>query len=278
MNLLFWNTNKKPLHNEIYDLVEEHGINLVLLAENVEEKAIELELVEKLSYHSDFKKVQKIIFDKIRVYYDDSIIGIREVHGHPRYGIFLLSLFNHKQILLAAVHFPSKINWGNSQDHFGLCVQLRLDIESMEDKYSINESMIIGDFNMNPFEPGLINASGLNNINVKSIALHKARRIYGLTYKAFYNPMWNFFGESSKGLTPGTYFYNTSKYVNQYWNIYDHLMMRPELLEYFNEDEFMILNSIKGKSLMRESNKIQIIDRSISDHLPLLAKFNLFKS
>lgn len=275
MNILFWNTNKKALHTEIYDLVEEYEVSILILVENIEEE--EITLVEKLRYFSDFKFVENKIFKKARIYFDDPIIGIEEVHGHTRYGIYSIELIDHKRIILGVVHFPSKLNWGNSGDHLGLCVQLRSDIETIEKAIGIKNTFIVGDFNMNPFEEGLVNASGLNNVNVKSIALNRLKNIYKVNYDSFYNPMWNFFGEFSRGKTPGTHFYNSAKYINHYWNIYDQVMIRPELLHSFMEDELDIVTKIKGSSLLKIVNNIEVVDSSISDHLPLFLKFNIFK-
>lgn len=277
INLLFWNTNRKALHNEIYELVEEYELNLIILVEN-DESLEQVKLLEKLHDFGNYKGGNRLIFKKAVIYYDEPIIDVTEVHGHRRYGIYKINIIGNNSILLCIVHFPSKINWGHPEDHTGLCTELRLSLERIEKVHNINKSIIVGDFNMNPFETGLISASGLNNMNVRSIALNKSKKIFGQEYKPFYNPMWNFFGEYSKGNVPGTHYYNSSKYINFYWNIYDQIMVRPELLDSFEEDDLKIICDIQGKSLLKEVNLCQIINNNISDHLPIFAKFNLYKS
>lgn len=269
MNILFWNTNKKALHQELCDLTASKKLDLLVL---VEHEGKDQKLLEKLASLNSYAVVEPIIFGKGKIFYNNDLLSIREVHGHTRYGIFKLEFGIDRTILLCVVHFPSKLNWGNTQEHFGLCVQMKHDIETVERRFGIQRTMVIGDFNMNPFEDGLVNASALNNIHIKSIAATKRRSIYNVEHLVFYNPMWNFFGENSKGQVPGTYYYNSSRYINYYWHIYDQLLLRPELLSYFVEEDFDILTNIKDRSLLRNSKGIKVVNTQISDHLPLFIK------
>lgn len=274
MNILYWNTNKKALHNEILDLTDQHDINLIILLENNGNDTL---LVNGLRFFGNFYPASTKLFNKGKIFFDRPILSIDEVHGHTRYGIYLIKLDNNKTLLCGVVHFPSKVNWGNTNDHLGLCVELRLALEEVEKRLDIKHSFIIGDFNMNPFEEGFLNVAALNNVSVKSVAKNIKNNIYGNSYKKFYNPMWNFLGDSSKGSVPGTFFYNTSKYVNHYWNMYDQLLLRPEMIDSFVESKFDILSSIKGNSLLiTNRNKVQVINPKISDHLPLLIVFDKY--
>ena len=270
MRILYWNTFRKALHEEILCLTEEHNCNLIITLENTGEDS---RLVNSLRYLGAFEQAN-IKFNKAKLFYDKPIISIEELHNHLRYGIYRLNLLDDYSILCCIVHFPSKLHWGDPTDYWGLCANLRSDIERIELEFGTKRSFIVGDFNMNPFEKGITNTSGLNNVSVKSIAKNRIRKIHGREYTVFYNPMWNFFGESSKGKVPGTFFYNTSKYLNHYWNMYDQLMIRPELLEFFDEDNFDILHKVQGKSLLKKIRNIDVVNNSISDHLPLFIKFN----
>ena len=269
---MFWNTNKKFLSDQIFDLVEEHSVDLLFLAEHQEEKN-EIGIVDKLRFLGDYTEEISPVFQKVRAIYDSSSCSCEEIYGHTRYKIYKVKNLNDTEFLIACVHFPSKLNWGNSSDHFGLCVQLRSDIETHENTLNIENTIIIGDFNMNPYEDGIFNAVGLGNVSSKAIAKNINRSIYNVKYKSFYNPMWSFFGDNSQGETGGTFYFNSSKYINQFWNMYDQVMIRPSLVECFEDDEFIIVNKIKGVSLLTHSVKGMIINKNISDHLPILAKF-----
>lgn len=271
MNILFWNTFKKPLHKEISDLVDELKLDVIILVEN---NGDEKNLLTKINHYDDFSLTNKLIFQKSVILFGRKVNYINEIYGHPRFGIYEMKLINEFVINLCVVHFPSKMNWGDSDDHFGLCVELSSSLRKIENESGNKKSIIIGDFNMNPFEKGLVNSAGLGNVSVKSIAANRKAKIYNQKQEVLYNPMWNFFGEMSRGEVPGTFYYNSSKYINHYWNIFDQFMIRPELLNSFLEEDFAIITQIKNKSLLRESNNINIIDKSISDHLPLFVKLN----
>lgn len=275
MNVLCWNTNRKLLHKEIYNAVEEHEVNLLILIEYPEDNE-SLNIQSNLNHLNNFELADNRIFKKAKILFTDPISSIEEVHGHPRYGVYKLHLNNSKVILCGIVHFPSKLHW-SLEDYTFLCVDLKNNLERIEDKNNSRNTFLIGDFNMNPFESGLISAGGLNNISIKSIAKKRLKKIYGKEYRAFYNPMWNFFGEFSRGTVPGTHYYDTSRHINFYWNMYDQIMVRPELLNSFEEEKFQILCNIQGDSLLKEINECNVIDKAISDHLPIFANFNIFE-
>ena len=273
MNILFWNIQKKNLHNAIFDIVEEYDINLVMIAENFEEPT-DLSLLEKLRYLGPFWKFEQRNFKKIDIYTNSSIDSILYYKEDNRYAVYAISLSNRQNIIICAVHFPSKLNW-NHEDYSSHCNRLKRDIEEIENKFITHNTIIIGDFNMNPFEGGIVSASGLHNTSIKEVAMQEKRKIQGEEFKFFYNPMWSFFGEDSKGDVCGTHFFNTSKYINFYWNMYDQIMFRPSLIDKFNQEKCKIITEIKGTSLTEKINGITRLNDKFSDHLPITSSFNL---
>lgn len=271
LRVMFWNINKNNLYDEIKNLVELYNINLLVIIECGEHEGSILKNLQ--SYNSDFRLIPSIIFNKAKIFTSLNDLEIKETYGHGRYGIYNLEIENFENLLMGIVHFPSKVNWGNSDDHTGLCSSLREDVELKEIEVQHERTFILGDFNMNPFEIGLISANGLNNTNSKEIAYLGQREVLSKPFKFFYNPMWNFFGEFSKGNVPGSHYFDTHKYVNLHWNIYDQILLRPELLDYFHEIHLEILWEINGKSLLKNINSTTRVNKKISDHLPI--KFNI---
>lgn len=270
VNILLWNTYKKGLHSEIKALTVDHDLDIIALIEN---NGNDDQLKISLSDYKEFTKAKNIIFQKGKIFFSDKIEKIREVRGHGRYGIYHCKLANKKDLILALTHMPSKRDWNDPIDQLGLCSELRIDIEKIEDKLETSNTIIIGDFNMNPFEVGLVHANGLHNTSLRSIAKLKQRTIQRNSYQYFYNPMWNFLGEFSKGIESGTHYYETYKYINYHWNIYDQVMLRPNLLESFEEESLEIINNIRSKSLTINIKDKKRVDKRISDHLPI--KFTL---
>ena len=123
---------------------------------------------------------------------------------------------------------------------------------------------------IHPFENGVVGSDGLHAVMDKNIALKKSRIVQGEERKMFYNPMWSRMGDSSKG-PPGTYFKDMSSYINLYWNTFDQVLLRPDLLNFFTDDDLIVITEINGESLIINGR----IDNSLSDHLPILLKLNI---
>src|ERR1022692_4901300 len=83
-------------------------------------------------------------------------------------------------------------------------------------------------------------------------------------YKFFYNPMLNHFGDH--GETCGTFYFEGSEHLCYYWNLFDQVLLRPDLLNGFVPENVRILTSIGDSSLLRDG---QPDKDTLSDHLPV---------
>jgi len=84
--------------------------------------------------------------------------------------------------------------------------------------------------------------------------------------------MWSYFGDISSG-PAGTYYYDTGTQVNFFWNMFDQVLIRPDLLDAFQNEEIKILTEVRGNSLLANSGRPDISFGS--DHLPILFRLNL---
>ena len=141
------------------------------------------------------------------------------------------------------------------------------DIIHSETQIGHKKTIIVGDFNMNPFDYGMIAGPAMNSVMTKKIASRGSRTIQKRKFHFFYNPMWGCFGDRSDGLA-GTYYYDKSGHVNYYWNIFDQVLLRPELIKFFIDQKLKILIS-DGNSSLLNSNGIPDCNH-FSDHLPIL--------
>ena len=96
------------------------------------------------------------------------------------------------------------------------CMKLDTQIAREEDQAGHRRTVLLGDLNMNPFEPGLVGAGGLNAVMSRQIASRATRTVQGTEYRFFYNPMWGHFGDR-RNHTAGSYFYASSEHVSYYW-------------------------------------------------------------
>jgi hypothetical protein len=138
-------------------------------------------------------------------------------------------------------------------------------IRTIEKQTGNQNSMLVGDFNMNPFEDGMVSADGIHGVMDKAIALKLTRVVGGETRPYFYNPMWGRLGDESTG-PPGTYYYPGSGQISQFWNTFDQVLLRPSLLDYYSSAALKVVTKIGDRDLLKDGK----IDKSISDHLPLL--------
>jgi hypothetical protein len=70
------------------------------------------------------------------------------------------------------------------------CTELARTIGDEERHAGHSRTIVVGDFNMNPFEKGLVGASGLRATMARTVAERASRVIQGKPYSFFYNPMW----------------------------------------------------------------------------------------
>jgi exonuclease III len=265
MNLLFWNINKKPLANEIKSLCDCHGIDILILAENQMQDKDILPILNqntnrffiapshshKISFYTRFHSFELV--------HDDNYWGSIRKITHP-IGI---------EFLLVAVHVSSKLHQSDNNQAF-LAKRIVDEIDRRKQQQGHIRTIVMGDFNMNPFESGLINADAFHAVMDKQITLKQTRTVLGVERKFFYNPMWSRLGDDSDG-SAGSYYYDNSDMNNYFWNMFDQVLLRPSLLKGFNKNNLQIIEEINGVSLIKNGK----ISKDFSDHLPIMIKLSI---
>ena len=83
---------------------------------------------------------------------------------------------------------------------------------------------------------------------------------------------WNHFGDT--GETPaGTFYYERAEHVNYFWNMFDQVLLRPELLTQFRNEDLNILTTDGVNSFLSERGTPDA--EVASDHLPILFRLDL---
>jgi endonuclease/exonuclease/phosphatase family metal-dependent hydrolase len=268
MNLLFWNINKQLLSNEIKWLCDYYDVDILILAENTMSDATLLPVLNENSnriYIAPFNPSAKISFytrihDFELVHDNDYWGSIRKI-THP-IGV---------EILLVAVHIQSKLHMIESEQA-AISTRIAFEIDKREQEQGHTNTIVIGDFNMNPFETGLVSADGFHAVMDKQIALKQSRTVSGEERKFFYNPMWSRLGDDSYGC-PGTYYHQSSKIINHFWNTLDQVLLRPSLVRCFESKDLKVIDEIDGMSLIKNGK----LANQFSDHLPIMIKLEISK-
>jgi hypothetical protein len=267
VTFLFWNLNRKPLEGLIQLLLEEHAPDIVILAECEVPSGVMQTMLKTqrgMRYHLlENDPSPKLIFlsrlpkRSIKLISDDGGVAIRRVHSPLG-----------EEFLLVAVHLGSKLRL-DSDEQTLLATRLPQMIGEAEKKLGHFRTIVMGDFNMDPFETGLTSSETLHAVMDRRVAARQMREVKGRERRFFYNPMWNFLGDAPSKPS-GTYFYNDSSPVAHFWHTFDQVLIRPDLLADFKDENVSVLISANGVPLLDAKGRPDITNAS--DHLPLLFK------
>jgi hypothetical protein len=124
---------------------------------------------------------------------------------------------------------------------------------------------------MSPFEPGVAGAKALHGVMSRNIANKGERTVQGINYPYFYNPMWSMFNDGTRG-PPGTYYRSESEHMALFWYMFDQVLIRPDLLDYFSLRSLHIVDFDGKASFLSTEGKPK---PSISDHLPITFRLEI---
>jgi hypothetical protein len=269
---LFWNLNNKPLQDTISRLATQHEVDVFMFAECAIESGILLRALNQSRDNiSQYYYARSEGCEKIKIFTRFTHELIRPVYEEVRVTIRHLKLPDLTDILIAVNHFPSKLHWCDDSQS-SECTELARKIRDAENQVGHSRTVLVGDFNMNPFESGVVSANGLHAVMSRYIAKERTRIVNKREYPFFYNPMWSLFGDMSPG-PPGTYYLRKSVQKVFFWNIFDQVLIRPDLLDLFSNEELKILDS-DGNVPFLSSRGVPNV-KAVSDHLPILFKLNL---
>ncbi|KAA6344569.1 hypothetical protein EZS27_007803 [termite gut metagenome] len=271
MKFLFWNINK---NNNIYDkiacLAVSEEIDVLMLAEfNGDPDELLLELNED---NTRYAYLPNGLYDKIHVFVTSPKL-ISTIYDAPRYTVkSIISPIIGDSINLVILHYQSKRNWSKDDQSAHISEDIKPAIKEIEDTQGHKRTIVCGDFNMNPFEDSLVQHSGFHAVMEKEIAQKQTRTVSGKEYHFFYNPMWGFLGDLGRGKVSGTMYYSPANPIVYHWNLYDQVLIRPDLIDYFNDEGLDIVTQIGSTNLLTQK---KLIDTNISDHLPIKFELNI---
>jgi hypothetical protein len=145
-------------------------------------------------------------------------------------------------------------------------------IAEVEQSAGHTRTLVIGDFNMNPFESGMVSSEGFHAILDRRIAMRGHRTVQKRRRPFFYNPMWRFMNDD-RAPACGSHFYQKSKPLCHFWNTFDQVLIRPDLLPVFDDAGLSLIDVIGGESLLDERGRPNKLQHS--DHLPIHLNLNL---
>lgn len=262
---LFWNLANQPLQRSVSRLALLHEIDVIVLVEcEILPATVLLEL--NANQGSLYDYAPGIGCERVKLFTKFHRKLIPPIYEEDRLTIRQLQLPGLQDVLVTAVHFPSKLFWSDDSQA-AECARLSQEIRRAEARIGHMRSILVGDLNMDPFEAGVINANGIHATMSRQIAKRRERVVQGQSYPFFYNPMWNLLGDVSR-TSPGTFYYGSSEHRVYFWHMFDQVLVRPDLQDQFQSESLQILVSDGVDSFVTENGLPDHRDKS--DHLPIM--------
>ncbi len=270
MNILFWNIQRKDLKPEITKLCDIYLADLFFIAEVIENETVLLDRINEYA-RKNYAVLPKN--DKNITCLIDNNLKYKRL-ATPFRQIYPIEVeFENEKILFIGVHFDSKLH-KNTNSQEAIARAIMNDIRRLETYIGHTNTILIGDFNMNPFENGMVKPHSFNAVMAKEIAIRRIRTINETkeNYQYFYNPMWSFFGDLSP-YSPGTYIFRENSNRNDYvWNMFDQVLMRPEIIHRFANHTIEIIEKKEVGISVNFNKKTKMVNPS--DHLPIKLALN----
>lgn len=233
LTCLFWNVNRGDRRELIGKLATDKHADIVVLAEHGAESDATLGELRR-QVDESFNEPQSATH-RLQLFARGPALDLSEIFGDAMGRVTIRVLrYQRAEFLLAAAHLPSKWHWGR-EDQAAETGVLADEIRRVEESRGHRRTILFGDLNMNPFEDGVVQASGLHAMMTKAIVKAGSRIVQGREYPFFYNPMWGFLGDRIEG-PPGTLYYRNSGHLSYDWNMFDQVLIRPDALPWFQGD------------------------------------------
>ena len=256
LSILFWNLKRNTVEDYIVNCIVENNIDIAVFSEF---EGIDFAKI-KNNLGKMYCRILAVQDDRKVTMIAKTTISIKAVQQQNRYSIYSVETAV-KNYLLAAVHLEDRRNY-KAAERIETIKCLVADIEQTEVLLKCSNTVVIGDFNANPYDEELLSKYAFNAVLFKSIIdKNELTNSNSLKKKRFYNPILHYISEDNEMYGS---FYHEKEYMTPYWYCLDQVLVRRSLADKVEHIEY--LKKINAKDLIENT----IPNRKISDHLPLL--------
>lgn len=261
VSIILWNVHNRDLSQLVCNLAAHTEADVIVLNENsVPCTKILQELHQNVS--TDFFIPRSYSEQRFHCFCRSQKLDMSEVHSGFRTSVRNLRI-GHHHILLTLVHGIDMRNY-DAEHRQQFAQNLSTDLQFVKDQQGTEEIVLLGDFNMNPFDRGMTLPAGLNAMMTRECIRQGVRRHLDKDYDFYYNPMWSLFGDLTDG--PAGTVYDTSSQGPYGWNMLDQVVIHHSIVSMFNGVK--ILTSAGEHSLMDAKGRPD--SKNASDHFPIL--------
>lgn len=268
VTFLFWNIAKKSdMLTHVACLGRTHSIDVFLLAEsppNLSPAIDRLNALRRGVYEEAGKARPKVrLLTRLRppeIHHVLTTLG-----GETAVWSIGAPKLREKEVLLAVTHLTSKVGGQIDANQAIEASQVASELANLEDKRNHCNTVCVGDFNMNPYDPGMTHVGGFYGLMTEELAQKGDRLHHKRRCRRFYNPMWGLFGDRTAG-PAGTHFWHSYMPHNTHWAMFDQVLVRPSVIGSLSRLEILThdgLHSMLGADGYPSKEHL-------SDHLPIL--------
>jgi exonuclease III len=254
--------HKENIDNCVVDLIIEKKCDLIVLAEYYDNVYLLCQKANSLSEEKYKPIPNNGGCDRISGLINEKYI-VDSIHEQSRYQIVKVETPVNR-LIVAMVHNISKL-FASDETQAENLRRLHEDIRKEEIKFNTSNTILVGDFNVNPFERACISANTLHAIPFLQEARRMTRTVQEVEYNMLYSPMWKLYGNDEPPYTP--YYNNTGDMTNYFWHIFDQVLLRPHIADAFDNSSLEIVTGTKSHTLVGRNNRPD--KNNYSDHLPL---------
>lgn len=262
MKIVFWNVNKSDLTDQVCSIAAETNADVIVLNENEVDCEYTLSALQDRISTAFYMPSATRKINRFHCFCRSPSLDFSEVHSGFRTSVRKAWL-SEQFALMAFVHGVDMRNY-DPETRQSFAQSLASEIQLVKEQQETNRVILIGDFNMNPYDRGMNLAPGLNAMMTIRCVASGSRRHLGRDYDFYYNPMWSLFGDRTPG-PPGTT-YDTSNQGPYGWNMLDQVILSHSVVHLFESVE--ILSTAGTYALLDTYGRPNSCH--FSDHLPIL--------
>lgn len=264
--IAFWNINRKSLSEQILELAKSCDLDVLILVEAVDPITDTLQTL-KAQVSENFYIPDDIASGsdgRFQCFCKNRALSISEVHEGFRMSIRELKL-GSTSALLGLMHGVDMRNY-DMPSRQSAVEELANELRVVKKTQMNNKIVVIGDFNMNPYDTGMNLARGLNAMMAKSCIRKGQRTFLNKNYDFYYNPMWNLLGDETPG-PPGTC-YDTSNQGPYGWSMLDQVIVNHSMISAF--EKVQIITKVGNHDLTDNLGRPD--SKTASDHFPIMVE------
>lgn len=221
LHILFWNMYRKDLSDALASIVDEHEPTIVILCEFEGNAGELLKTVNRES--TRYRLNEQVGGGRLVALTTLSVNQFTRLSDAERYSFWRVET-ETTTITLCGVHLQSEKNY-NKEELNDLLPRLQRDLEIVEADQKHNKSILIGDFNLEPFDRGFVSSEGLHAVSSLRLAQREIRKVAYESRRILYNPMWSHLGDRPSE-PAGTYFH-PSGVIGFGWRMFDQVLFCP---------------------------------------------------